>query len=170
MSMARVKKLLFVDTNIWLDPYRSRTEAGLLLLEHLEKIANKIIVTSQLEMEFKKNRRNAMVEGLQDLKLGQSLAQPGVFSNTKEVKAIRSSQKMAESRVKKLKVRYMKALAEPAVHDPVYKICQRIFHKTDAAIRGHVFVYGAVTIVVFLVAELLTIARSNAAVFATVAL
>jgi hypothetical protein len=42
-----VKKLLFVDTNIWLDFYRARTEAGLSLLEHLEAVAEHIIVTSQ---------------------------------------------------------------------------------------------------------------------------
>jgi hypothetical protein len=31
-----IQKLLFVDTNIWLDFYRHRNEAGLKLLEHLE--------------------------------------------------------------------------------------------------------------------------------------
>ncbi len=129
-----VKKLLFVDTNIWLDFYRARTEAGLKLLEHLDRVADNIIVTSQLEMEFKKNRHAAMVEGMGELKLSQALARPGLFSNAKEIRAIESSQKKADTRVKKLKERYAKALTSPAVHDPVYKVCQRIFHKADTLV------------------------------------
>jgi len=129
-----VKKLLFVDTNIWLDFYRARTEADLSLLEHLEQIADKIIVTSQLEMEFKKNRHAAMMEGIGELKPSQALARPGLFSDAKEVQAIQSNQKKADARVKKLKTRYIKALSSPADDDPVYKICQRIFHKVDALV------------------------------------
>lgn len=129
--MAGIKKLLFVDTNIWLDFYRARTEAGLALLEHLEKISEKIIVTWQLEMEFKKNRHTAMVEGMQELKPSPALARPGLFSDAKEVQAIQSSQKKADARVRKLKARYIKALNSPAENDPVYKVCQRIFHKSD---------------------------------------
>ena len=49
------KKLLFVDTNIWLDFYRARSEAGLSLLRHLDSIRNQIIMTYVVEMEFKKN-------------------------------------------------------------------------------------------------------------------
>jgi hypothetical protein len=129
-----VKKLLFVDTNKWLDFYRARTEASLSLLEHLDQISDKIIVTWQLEMEFKKNRHAAMHEGMQELKAAPTLARPGLFSNTKEVKAIQTSQKRAEARVKTLKARYIKALNSPTTSDPVYKICQRIFHKNDALV------------------------------------
>src|SRR5687768_4964771 len=118
--MARVTKLLFVDTNIWLDFYRARTEAGLSLLEHLDQIADKIIVTSQLEMEFKKNRLTAMKEGMQELKPTPGLSRPGFFSNAKEVRAIQSSQRMAESRLKSLKARYVRAFKSPE-HDPVYQ-------------------------------------------------
>jgi hypothetical protein len=39
--------------------------------------------------------------------------------------------KEADKRVKSLKVKLTKVLENPAVHDPVYKACQRIFHKTD---------------------------------------
>lgn len=126
-----VKKLLFVDTNIWLDFYRARTEADLSLLEHLEQIADSIIVTSQLEMEFKKSRHAAMTEGIGELKSFQGVSRPGLFSDAKAVQAIQSSQKKVDARVKKLKARYLKALSAPAEHDPVYKICQRIFHKAD---------------------------------------
>lgn len=59
--MAKIRKLLFVDTNILLDFYRARTEASLALLRHLEQVAPDIIVTFHLEMEFKNEstRRHA---------------------------------------------------------------------------------------------------------------
>jgi hypothetical protein len=129
--MAGIPKLLFVDANIWLDFYRARTEAALSLLKHLEVISSQIIVTYQLEMEFKKHRQNAILEGLQDLKSLQQIQRPGLFSDAKEVKTIRDSLQAVEVRVKKLRQRYIKAFRNPTYHDPVFKICQRIFHKND---------------------------------------
>jgi PIN domain len=132
--MPGIPKLLFVDANIWLDFYRARTDAALSLLKHLETISERIIVTHQLEMEFKKNRQNAILEGLQglqDLKSPLQIQRPGLFSDAKEVKAIQDGIKAADARVKKLRARYIKALRKPTVHDPVFKICQRIFHKQD---------------------------------------
>src|SRR5690349_6559571 len=123
-----VKKLLFIDTNIWLDFYR-RGELGLSLLKHVELVSDKIIVTPQVEMEFKKNRHAAMLEGMNELKPSQALARPGIFSDAKAVRAIQTSQKKADARVKTLKSRYAKAFASPSTSDPVYKITQRIFHK-----------------------------------------
>ena len=37
--MAKLKKLLFVDANIWLDFYRARNDAGLTLLGHVEAVS-----------------------------------------------------------------------------------------------------------------------------------
>ena len=62
----KLQKLLFVDTNIWLDFYRARNETGLKLLQHAESVANRIIVTYQLESEFKRSRRTAILEGMQE--------------------------------------------------------------------------------------------------------
>ena len=56
-----VPNLLFVDTNIWLDFYRARNETGLRLLEHVEAVSEKLIVTYQLESEYKKNRQAAIL-------------------------------------------------------------------------------------------------------------
>lgn len=126
-----VKKLIFVDTNIWLDFYRARTEAGLSLLEHLERVSDKIIVTSQLEMEFKKNRLSAMLEGMQELKPPQPFQRPGFFSDAQHAKAIQQSQKRADASMKALRARFIRSLSSPSRSDPVYKICQRIFNKKD---------------------------------------
>jgi hypothetical protein len=83
-------------------------------------------------MEFKKNRMAAMLEGMQALQPTQALTRPAFFSNAKEVQAIQSGQQKAKARLTKLRARYVKAIQKPAVHDPVYKMCQRIFHKDDA--------------------------------------
>lgn len=124
-----IQKLLFVDTNIWLDFYRHRNEAGLKLLEHLEKVSDRIVVTYQLEMEVKKNRQKAIAEGLRELKSPQRISRPGLFSDAKAVKALEKSIRSADQKVKLLRTRLIKALANPTTHDPVYQACQRIFHR-----------------------------------------
>ncbi len=132
--MKHIQKLLFVDTNIWLDFYRAQTEAGLTLLNHLETVSDKIIVTYQLEMEFKKNRQNAILEGMQGLKPPQHITRPGLFSDAKAVKIMQKGVKADAKRIKSLKARYANVLKNPASYDPVYQICQRIFHKNDASV------------------------------------
>lgn len=127
-----IKKLLFVDTNIWLDFYRARTDAGLSLLQHLEKISDSVIVTYQLEMEYKRNRQAAILEGMQELKPPTNISRPGLFSDAKAVKAMQANLKAAGERVKALKGKLKSALENPAQYDPVYQACQRIFHKESA--------------------------------------
>jgi hypothetical protein len=58
-----IPNLLFVDANIWLDFYRVRNDTGLRLLKHTEALADKLIVTYQLDNEYKRNRQAAIVEG-----------------------------------------------------------------------------------------------------------
>src|SRR6266852_9954475 len=62
-KMSVIKKLLFVDTNIWLDFYRPvKSDAIQKWLEHLESVTPQIISTHLLEMEYKKNRQGVIVE------------------------------------------------------------------------------------------------------------
>jgi PIN domain len=123
--------LLFIDTNIWLDFYRTRNETGLQLLAHAEAMLDRLIVTYQLESEFKKNRQVAILEGMNMLKDVPQISRPGIFSDAKAVKVMTKHLKEAERRMNSLKLRMRRALANPGVHDPVYKVCQRVFHKTD---------------------------------------
>jgi hypothetical protein len=128
--MAR-PNLLFIDTNIWLDFYRARNETGLQLLSHVEAVADRIIVNFQLEAEFKKNRQTAILEGMQELKSPAQMPRLGIFSDAKDTRVMQKSIKDVEKRTKTLRTRLGRALENPAVHDPVYKVCQRIFHKKD---------------------------------------
>jgi hypothetical protein len=127
-----IPNLLFVDANIWLDFYRVRNDTGLRLLEHTEALADRLIVTYQLENEFKRNRQVAIFEGMQELKAPQQIPRPGIFSDATAAKMMAKNVRAAELRVKKLRDRMVKALKDPAAHDPVYQACQRMFHKTDA--------------------------------------
>jgi hypothetical protein len=126
-----IKNLLFVDTNIWLDFYRARNETGLQLLKHLEKLSDRLVVTYQLEMEFKKNRQKVILESIKGLGSYPQASRPGIFSDSMATKIIAKSLKEADKRARDLKEKFVRALADPGAQDPVYKVCQRIFHKAD---------------------------------------
>ena len=126
-----VPNLLFIDANIWLDFYRVKNDTGLRLLEHAEALSEKLIVTYQLENEFKRNRQSVMLDGMQGLKAPQQVPRPGIFSDAAAARMIAKHVKEADKRVKKLKDRMVKALKNPAMYDPVYQSCQRLFQKAD---------------------------------------
>lgn len=130
----KIKKLLFIDTNIWLDFYRAKNETGRALLNHAEVVKDRIIVTYQLESEFKRNRQAAILEGMQELKSPAPISRLGIFSDVKASAILARHMKEADKRVKALKQRLTKALDNPAVHDPVYQACQRIFHREDSLV------------------------------------
>jgi hypothetical protein len=130
----KIQRLLFVDTNIWLDFYRTRSDAGLALLKNAETVSDRIIVTYQLESEFKKNRQSAISEGMQELKAPLQIPRPGLFSDVKAIEIMNRNVKQAEKRVKALKAKLIRALENPSANDPVYQACQRIFHKDDSLV------------------------------------
>lgn len=125
------RPLLFVDSNIWLDFYRARSDAGKNLLKHLETIKGYIIVSHQVEMEFKKNRQDAIMEAINSLKEIPNHQRPAIFSNAKEVSVIGKNIKAANARIVKLRNKLSLLFSSPSQTDEVYKICQRIFHKED---------------------------------------
>ena len=57
--------LLFIDTNIYLDFYRRRgSGTSLSMLKHFDGNLGRIIVTSEVEMEYKKNRQGVILLSL----------------------------------------------------------------------------------------------------------
>lgn len=62
--------LLFVDTNVLLDFYRIRkSDVSIKYLQQLEECKDRLIIGSQVEMEFKKNRQRVIVEALNSYSL-----------------------------------------------------------------------------------------------------
>jgi hypothetical protein len=120
--------LLFIDTNILLDFYRNRGDAGIALLGRLDSLHDRIIGTYQVEMEFKKNRQNVIVSCLADLKdASGGISAPGFLSSAKSLEIIHRQKKDNAKRLKELKDRITKVLANPTINDPVYKVTQRLF-------------------------------------------
>lgn len=133
MAKTNTKKLdayIFIDTNILLDFYRiKRSDVSLKYLKEIETHKNLIICSSQVEMEYKKNRQSAILESIGEVKKynNVNLSVPAIISDAKAVDMIKKSKKEIDSQQKKIKERIEKILKNPGVHDPVYKILQKVF-------------------------------------------
>jgi predicted nucleic acid-binding protein len=95
--------LIFIDTNILLDFYRSRNEASLKLLKHLDTLHDKLITTYQAEMEFKKNRQAVILESHNALKSPDSISAPAFLSEAKATKGLQRNIAGAKKRVEAMK-------------------------------------------------------------------
>jgi hypothetical protein len=122
------EKLLFIDTNIWLDFYRARNDTGLRLLKQVEALTDNLVVTYQLESEFKRNRQTVLMESWNNLKPPTDLGFPNIVAETKASKMLDEHMKEAKKRVARVRGLIAKALTTPR-HDPVYQACERIFHR-----------------------------------------
>ncbi|HQK87087.1 MAG TPA: PIN domain-containing protein, partial [Acidobacteriota bacterium] len=121
-------ELLFIDTNILLDFYRARSDAGVTLLEKLDALHPQIITTYQVEMEFKKNRQKVILEGLNLLKPSDTPITPPAFvADAKTVEVMKRYASDTKKRLNQLKDRIKRIYKTPALHDPVYKVTQRLF-------------------------------------------
>ncbi|MCB0744174.1 MAG: DUF4935 domain-containing protein [Ignavibacteriae bacterium] len=127
--------LIFIDTNIFLDFYRIRkSDISMKYLEQIENHLDLIITTSQVEMEYKKNRQSVILESIAEIKkIGTVTGNiPAILSNTKAVEMISKSRKDIQTKQKKLKDKIEKILKNPVYNDPVYKSLQKLFkHKSD---------------------------------------
>src|SRR5262245_46517114 len=104
--------LLFIDTNIWLDFYRSNNDAGLSLLRRLKDISKHIIVTDQNEMEFNKNRQEEIFSSAKNLKAPQDISIPA-FLTSDESQSLEKPLKEAQDLVEKIKKHLPDRLKDP---------------------------------------------------------
>lgn len=125
--------LVFIDTNILLDFYRIRkSNISMKYLEEIERHKELIIITSQVEMEFKKNRQSAILESIGEVKKFNvpGLSVPTILSDTKAVELINNYKKGIIAQQKKLKEKIEKILKNP-LQDPVYRCLDKVFkHKS----------------------------------------
>jgi len=122
--------LIFIDTNIYLDFYRVRgTDATLSILKHFDANHDRIITTSEVEMEYKKNRQRVIIESLSTFKPQDSsnLLMPAFLRESKRNKSIIKTQKGLSDQIQKLKDRTARLLISPGRNDPVYMALQRLF-------------------------------------------
>lgn len=121
--------LVFIDTNILLDFYRvSGTEGDLTILDHIDNNHDRIITSTQVEMEFKKNRPKVIAttfkEGLKPLVFDPL---PAFLARSKQATARKKIEKQLKSQYRILEDRIRRILENPARNDPVYKVAQRLF-------------------------------------------
>ncbi|MDA0784312.1 MAG: PIN domain-containing protein [Bacteroidetes bacterium] len=133
MVKKKVEKLdayIFIDTNILLDFYRiRRTDISMKYLEEIEKHKDLIVSTSQVEMEYKKNRQSAILESIGEVKKinNVNLSVPAIISDAKAIEMIKKSKKDIDDQQKKLKERIEKILKSPNIHDPFLKCFKKFF-------------------------------------------
>ena len=128
-----IQKLLFVDTNVWLDFYRAQNEAYIGLLDKVEGIKAKIIVTHQLETEFKKNRQQVILKSVKLLHdhIPKRVPSVGVLAQAKQFEMVGKDIASATKRVKKLEDRLIEMIEQPTKKDKVFQTIHRIFHRED---------------------------------------
>ena len=117
----------FIDTNIFLDFYRSRTEATLSLLRKLDQVRDRIICTYQVEMEFLKNRQFEILKIARDQQLGIESRLPAVLADSQIDSALKKHKQDIEKRRKQLGKRVVNIVKNPALYDPIYTTLEGLF-------------------------------------------
>ena len=122
--------LLFVDTNILLDFYRDRkSDISMKFLEQIEACKDRLILGSQVEMEYKKNRQHVILESLG--KFGApdwgKLSAPALVSETQAAGMIDKHRKELVKQQKIVTEKIQNILEKPGTQDEVYKVLQRVF-------------------------------------------
>lgn len=124
-----IDALLFVDTNVLLDFYRIRnTDISIRYLEQLEACKDRLIIGSQIEMEYKKNRQAVIIESLEKFRTDWSrLTVPALVSEHQAVQMVEKKKKELDVQKKKVDAKIKKMLTDPVHHDRVYQCLQRLF-------------------------------------------
>jgi predicted nucleic acid-binding protein len=125
-----VDALVFIDTNILLDFYRyPRGSAILPVLEHIDNNHSKIITSSQVEMEYKKNRQKVIISSMTEMKgpKWESFKLPVILSEAQAAKSIENDRKDIDKQSKILRKKIESILKFPARNDTVYKTLQKLF-------------------------------------------
>jgi hypothetical protein len=134
MKKKEMDALLFIDTNILLDFYRNRTSnICMQFLEQIEACKERLILTSQLEMEYKKNRQKVIIETLKNFGTPDwnKLTVPALVSELQATEMIKKEKEKITEQQKKVTKKIHNILESPGRHDDVYKVLQRIFkHKS----------------------------------------
>lgn len=141
MSKKKVKPIkayAFIDTNIFLDFYRSRKEASLSLLNKLESVKERVICTYQVEMEFLKNRQKVIIKNYAELSLGINDNLPAVLHDSTLHSKLKKEKKENKKFRKELQNKLANIISKPSLHDPVYKSLESIFSSKN----NHVLTWG----------------------------
>ncbi len=122
--------LLFVDTNILLDFYRiQKSDINMKYLEQLEACKDRLIIGSQVEMEYKKNRQKVILESLAQFSNPNlsNLSTPALVAGLQASKMIEKKRNEITVQYKIVNTKIQKILTNPLQNDPVFQSLQRLF-------------------------------------------
>ncbi len=123
-----IQSYAFIDTNIFLDFYRAKTEATLSMIEKLDSVKGRIICTYQVEMEFLKNRQGEITNILRDSVLNVNSNLPAVISDTQLSEALKIHQKDIKKKKHQLEKQVLNLVRNPGKNDRVFKVLDNIFN------------------------------------------
>jgi hypothetical protein len=129
-----IQAYAFIDSNIFLDFYRTGNEASLSLLEKRKVVKDRILSTYQVEMEFLKNRQRTLLAAIQGFSTEVPSSVPSVLSDEKVQSALKGLRKDLNKKKIQLEKRVAAILENPRANDRVYGVLAEIF--TSKA--GHV--------------------------------
>ena len=135
MSKNSNNALVFIDTNIILDFYRYPNGSAVTsALKHIDENHEKIITSTQVEMEYKKNRQKIITQSESKVQAPnkQALNVPVILENLQAKKMIDTHLDEIKKQSKKLTKKIEKILTNPKGHDDVYKTVQRLFKNGSA--------------------------------------
>lgn len=121
-------RLLFIDTNIWLDLYRTG-DTTKEWLAHVAKVSDHLITTYQVEMEFKANRQSVILGELRRLDADTSFQRLGIFSDDPDAKALLEIGEKAKQYRKQLKAKLESVLTDPHTNDYFYREASALFRQ-----------------------------------------
>jgi predicted nucleic acid-binding protein len=125
-SQKSIQCWAFIDTNIFLDFYRSNNEARIPLLQKIQQVEARIISTYQVQMEFLKHRQEVLLKSLLEMKSAVT-SSPAVVDDGHILTATRKIREHTEKRTKYLKSRVTQMLSQPNTHDQVYQAFEHLF-------------------------------------------
>ncbi len=129
-AILEMDALLFVDTNILLDFYRIRkSDINMKYLEQLEACKDRLIIGSQVEMEYKKNRQKVILESLAQFSNPDwgKLSTPALVAGLQASKMIEKKRNEITVQYKIVNEKIQKILTNPLQNDPVFQSLQRLF-------------------------------------------
>jgi hypothetical protein len=132
-STQAMDALLFVDTNILLDFYRiQQSDISVKYLEQLESCKDRLIIGSQVEMEYKKNRQKVIVDSLKQFSIPDwsKSSSPAIVSSLQASSILTRKSKEITEQYKKINAKIQKILTNPSQNDPVFQSLQRLFRNS----------------------------------------
>jgi predicted nucleic acid-binding protein len=125
-STKPIQAWAFIDTNIYLDFYRSSNEARIPLLGKIKDASDRIISTYQVQMEFLKNRQTELLKSLSQIK-SPEIQMPAVMGDGYIQSSTNKIKEEAKKRERYLHNRVENMLNQPNTYDQVYQALDAVF-------------------------------------------